>query len=492
MLAVIFWPEEAAAVRAWSETTAYNYCFLVVPTALYLAWERRQGLATALPHPSPWLALTALPVAFFWLVAERASIMEARQLLAMSLVQILFLAVLGPSCWRRLSAPLLYLFFLVPFGEFLIPYLQIFTAHFMARGLDLLQIPNYSSGTVIEIPEGAFRVAQACAGLRFLIASAAFGVLYACLMYTSLLRRLVFVALSLVVPVIANGFRALGLVVLAHLLGSAAAVETDHILYGYLFFSIVTFLLILLGLPFRQPARHTVRLDRPSGRNPAVGITVTAVMVLIAAAPRLLADRLDNPAAHQPITANIPVSIPPDCTPAPLPAASPARLPVERAGTAASRAYRCTGGIFVVTLRDYPARIAARPLIDLFSAQTVSPGSPAPIPRTYEIGAGAATPHWHVTEFQRGKRYAAIATALWIDGRPAGSAITDRLRQAVNALRPTPVPPVAAIVTYDAAGSPEAGDQALNRFLTDWSRLYEYASPPETAKKDVAVGLRNR
>jgi len=38
--------------------------------------------------------------------------------------------------------------------------------------------------------------------------------------------------LSIVVPIIANGFRALGIVWLGHILGSAEAAATDHVLYG--------------------------------------------------------------------------------------------------------------------------------------------------------------------------------------------------------------------------------------------------------------------
>jgi hypothetical protein len=43
-------------------------------------------------------------------------------------------------------------------------------------------------------------------------------------------------------------------VVLGHLKGSAEAGAVDHVVYGWIFFSIVILLLLLLGLPFRQDA----------------------------------------------------------------------------------------------------------------------------------------------------------------------------------------------------------------------------------------------
>jgi exosortase len=78
----------------------------------------------------------------------------------------------------RLLGPLLYLFFLVPSGEFLVPKLQEFTASLAIGGLQIVGVPVYSDGIFIQIPEGAFVVAEACAGLRFLVASIAYGAIF--------------------------------------------------------------------------------------------------------------------------------------------------------------------------------------------------------------------------------------------------------------------------------------------------------------------------
>ena len=142
----------------------------------------------------------------------------------------MFLAILGWRLWWALLGPLLYLYFLVPFGEFLTPKLQDITAVFIRHGVVVLNIPAYVDGYTIEIAAGTFYVAEACAGLRFLIASIAFGVLYALLVYRSPIRRTAFILISIVVPIIANGFRALGIVALGHYLGSADAAAADHVL----------------------------------------------------------------------------------------------------------------------------------------------------------------------------------------------------------------------------------------------------------------------
>ena len=116
LLGVIFQAEAMAAIGVWCTSTAYSHCFFVIPIAAYLAWDRRHSLAGMAPRPMPWAAVAVLPLGVVWLAAERIGIMEGRQIIVVTVVQVLFLAVLGWRMWWALSAALLYLYFLVPFG----------------------------------------------------------------------------------------------------------------------------------------------------------------------------------------------------------------------------------------------------------------------------------------------------------------------------------------------------------------------------------------
>src|ERR1700693_2274011 len=89
LLGFIFRPEIETAIYVWINSDAYNHCFLVLPVAAYLAWDRRQVVAATTPRPGPWIALLAIPTAGAWFVAERLGIMEGRQLMAMALLQIM-------------------------------------------------------------------------------------------------------------------------------------------------------------------------------------------------------------------------------------------------------------------------------------------------------------------------------------------------------------------------------------------------------------------
>ncbi|HVA13674.1 MAG TPA: EpsI family protein, partial [Stellaceae bacterium] len=200
------------------------------------------------------------------------------------------LAVLGWRAYRAMLLPLLYLFFLVPTGYFLVPWLQGVTVWFAVAGLKLVGIPVFSDGILIDVPAGSFVVAEACAGLRFLIASVAFGVFFAALMYRSRVRWLTFVALSVIVPIIANGIRAWGIIALAEWTNSAEAIEADHIIYGWGFFTAVTLLLIVIGMRFaddRRPATMEPFLGSggPAARPWNVAVAALIGLALAASGP---------------------------------------------------------------------------------------------------------------------------------------------------------------------------------------------------------------
>lgn len=460
-LGLLFYQECAAAVRVWIESTAYGHCFLVAPMAAYLAWERRDRLRGLVPRPWPAASLLALPIAVAWLAADRLGIMEGRQLTALALAEVLVLAVLGWQLWRALAGPLLFLVFLVPFGAFLTPALQHFTARFVGVGLAVLGIPAYLTKFTIEIPEGTFYVAEACAGLRFLIAAVAFGVFFALLNYRSPGRRIAFIAASCTVPIIANGFRALGIVTLGHLLGSAQAAETDHILYGWLFFSLVLMLLVAIGLPFRETQGGSSALPEASAAPlPNTGRLALAIgIVLAVAAAGPAAATLLGRYPGQARLAAIPHLVP-----------GPGCVAGDAARHGASRYvahFSCHGLPLSVTLEALPPRATPDRLAQAERQLGGQEGVEDTEFGTLTLAHG--TPRrWRLVETTSPARVTAVAT--WVDGKLAGGGLKTRLHQAWASLAGTAEPPV-IVAAQIAAGqqrlAPDA-EQAIRRLLAQF------------------------
>ena len=439
----LFHVEAMNAVRTWIDSTAYNHCFLVVPIVIWLIWDRRFSLHGLAAAPLPVAALLIPPLAAVWLAAERLGIMEGRQLVALTMVEVLFLATLGWRLWRALMGPLLYLYFLVPFGEFLTPKLQDVTTWFTRHGLNLLGIPAYIDGYIIEIPEGTFFVAEACAGLRFLIASIAFGALYALMMYRSPFRRLAFILLSIAVPIVANGIRAMGIVVLGHILGSAEAGAADHIIYGWVFFSFVILLLILAGLPFREDSEpDPVNLSpmAPAQGGSLMGLAAAAGVVLLAAAGPLSVFALGQASASMP-----PLTLKPlDFSPACLNTGATITPPPGMIGQTMAQQVDCGGIVLNVLVEVFPPRSTAGP-VGAEQKRLTRPTSPEDSSETVLAPGDNTVPSaWHIVASTEPAFVA--AAAVWINGETFSPGMAMRLAMARTSVFGTAFAPVLVVV----------------------------------------------
>jgi EpsI family protein len=177
-----------------------------------------------------------------------------QQFALVCMLQGLVWTVGGTQVTRTLLFPLAFLWFAVPIGEFLVPLLQDVTALFTVQALRLSGIPVLLEGRLLTVPSGTWRVAEACSGVRYLIAAVALSCLYAAMAYRSWGRRIGFILASLVVPILMNSARAYGIVILAHLSGNRLATGVDHVTYGWLFFGVVMSLLLWLGSRWREAA----------------------------------------------------------------------------------------------------------------------------------------------------------------------------------------------------------------------------------------------
>lgn len=435
----LFWREIVTAVEVWDASTAYNHCFLVLPIAAWMAWERRNSLAYVPLQPDVRLLVLAIPLVIGWFIADRIGIMEGRQLAVIGLVEVLFLSVLGWPLFRLLSAPLLYLIFLVPFGAFLTPWLQNVTLWFTLAGLNMLGILHFTDGLVIEMQVGNFVIAEACAGLRFLIASIAFGTLYACTIYRSPVRRGVFILVSIIVPIIANGFRALGIVLAGHWLGSAEAAAADHVIYGWVFFSFVTLLLILIGLPFREdrgaePAVPPAPMDMPAQPSRPVWRVAIAASVLAAVGPAMVAGL--NRSAQASVARPVAVALGGDCQTVP---AITRRRPI----VANVVELQCANGQIHVTVAVFAPHANPGQIVVAQRVLSGEDGADETDISTLESDQ-PDNPRWRLVETR--KPAGVRAMALWLEGQPGGFGLRARIAQARHSLLGGQHSPVLVVV----------------------------------------------
>lgn len=242
----------SAMVEIWWRSETFNHAFLVPPISLWLIWEKRHALARIAPQPLPWLVLPLAALAFGWLLGELAAVNAVTQFAFVAMLVLAVPMLIGIPAARRIAFPLAFLFFAVPFGEFVMPTLMDWTAHFTVAGLRASGIPVYQEGLHFVIPSGRWSVVEACSGVRYLMASIVVGTLYAYLNYQSLKRRLIFVGVAILVPLVANWARAYIIVMLGHLSGNTIATGVDHLIYGWVFFGLIIMIMFAIGLRWRE------------------------------------------------------------------------------------------------------------------------------------------------------------------------------------------------------------------------------------------------
>lgn len=250
-----------------TESNTFGHILLIPAVIAWLVWQRLPELKQVVPSPEPWAGILLLGTGFVWLLGRAADIQLAQQLAYVVTLQILVMVVFGRKGVMALLFPTAFALFLVPFGEEFVPMLQGVTAYFVVAGLNLVGIPVYTDGVFLQTPSGDFQVAEACSGIRFMVSTFALGALFSVLCFKSVKRRFMVMILSVMIPILANGARAFGIVYIAYLTNNEVAVGVDHLVYGWIFFSIVTILLIGTGLTFsdRSVDDPPINPDRING-----------------------------------------------------------------------------------------------------------------------------------------------------------------------------------------------------------------------------------
>jgi exosortase A len=290
-----YWGTLEAMAQIWWRSETYAHGLIVPPIALWLIWRDRQRPAALAPHATLWFVIPLAGFVFLWLLGELTAVNALTQFAVIGLIVTAIMALVGKSISKTLAFPLLFLFFAVPVGDFLLPSLMEWTADFTVLALRLTGIPVFREGQNFVIPSGNWSVVEACSGIRYLIASLTVGTLYAYLTYTSIKRRLIFILVSLLVPILANWLRAYMIVMLGHLSGNKLATGVDHLIYGWIFFGVVVVIMFVIGARWAEPIQPVQQVTSSMGgsfQKSQQSWVVTLILAIVIATGPLYEIRL--------------------------------------------------------------------------------------------------------------------------------------------------------------------------------------------------------
>ena len=258
--AVFCWQGIVTAIQIWYGNEIFNHGFFILPGAFYLIYLKRKTLLVQPIKTTPLALIVVIPALLLYVTGIAGHVQLFLHVATFTLLPALIWLMLGTTAARTIMFPLVFMLFSVPVGEQLIPYLQEIAADGSVALLRLTGVPLFRSGLYIEIPQGRFLVAEACSGVSFFIASFVIGSLYAYLNLVSSKRRIVFVLISLIFPILANIVRVYGIILIAYWTDMEHAAGADHLIYGWFFFAFVIICLLGIGELIREAGFEKVPL----------------------------------------------------------------------------------------------------------------------------------------------------------------------------------------------------------------------------------------
>ena len=234
----------------WANDDNYSHGFLIVPLALYLAWERRHKFLETPANPSLF-GLVVVAGSLFVLVA---GILGSELFLTrISIVGTVAGAILFLAGWARLrvlSFPVAFLILMIPlpaiiFNKIAFP-LQLLASNVGEYTIRSLEIPILREGNVLILANATLEVAEACSGIRSLVSLFTLGLVFGYFVDRRAWVRAIIALSAIPVAILANGLRVASAGVAAHNFGSAGVEGLFHEFSGWVVF--VLAFLMMFGL----------------------------------------------------------------------------------------------------------------------------------------------------------------------------------------------------------------------------------------------------
>ncbi len=261
----VYFPILRIMVRHWTLVEDYQHGFIVVPLALFFAYERRWDLEDA-TIKSSWLGLIPMFIGLTSLTIGRlgTELMTMRSGFVFTLIGLVLL-LLGRDIFKILAFPLFFLFLMVPLPQSLVNTiafpLQLLAAKFAVWSLQELGIPALVEGNIIHLAHMKLFVHEACSGLRSLMALITLGVVFAYFFRRGAIwTRLFLVVSTIPIAIFVNAFRVALTGFLAHNFGEEASGGLIHDFQGLFTFGLAFFILLgegrLIDMAFRARSGH--------------------------------------------------------------------------------------------------------------------------------------------------------------------------------------------------------------------------------------------
>ena len=249
-------------VGDWAANDDYSHGFVIVPIIAYLLWKRRTALRTTPLRPvSAGLLIVLCGVGMLAAGVLGAELFISRVSLVVGLTGIvLFLA--GWRHLRMVAFPLVLVLLTIPipaiiFNQVAFP-LQLLASRFGAATLWTIGIPVLREGNLITLASTTLEVAEACSGIRSLVALFTLSLVYGYFNERSMWKRAVLVVSIVPIAIVANALRVTAIGLAAHWYGPTVLDGPFHTVSGWLVFIVAFGVLLVVHRVISRRITHTV------------------------------------------------------------------------------------------------------------------------------------------------------------------------------------------------------------------------------------------
>ena len=254
----VFWLGFVSLAQAWI-TPEYSQGPLIPLISLYLFLRELRHDPAPMPGAAEALRANRWPgialIAFSLLFGLFGNLVHISDLVTYAFILWVggvVLTVMGWQRGRRHQLPVLHLIFMVPLPQFvfwkLTIFLQLISSQIGVWFVDLMGVPVFLEGNVIDLGVYKLQVAEACSGLRYLFPILSFSYLFGILYRGPFWHKVVLFLMAAPLTVLMNSFRIGMIAVLVNSYGIGQAEGFLHFFEGWVIFGACIVILFLTAI----------------------------------------------------------------------------------------------------------------------------------------------------------------------------------------------------------------------------------------------------
>jgi exosortase D (VPLPA-CTERM-specific) len=210
-----YWPVLAKLFGDLAENEDYSFGLLLPLVSGYIVYLKLPQLRTYLWRPS-WLGLWFIAVGFaLYIVGELGADLYVPRVSFVIVLTGLLIIMGGWGLVRLLAFPLFLLVLMFPLPGLLTKQLtlplQLISSRLATGILQMVGIPAFCQGTVIDLGVRQMQLVEACSGLRYILALFALGVIFCYFFQRRVWKILLLLMVLIPAAIVANAFRVMAM-----------------------------------------------------------------------------------------------------------------------------------------------------------------------------------------------------------------------------------------------------------------------------------------